>query len=121
MKKLLLTLAFMAFGLCYAFENTQAQFPQAQFHSVSSYKQVTNYQPNITPVGATRVDGQAYSPRPRREGSNVNPGGDSGDPNVTPIGDCPIELLITFAIICVVVIKIRSNKCKLADSTSTNG
>ena len=120
MKKLLLILTFMTFGICYAFESTQAQFPQAQFQSVSPYRQVTNYQPNITPVGATTVGGSSYSPRPRRNNVGPEQGNDPGDPNYTPVGDCPIELFVVFGIIYIAVVKIRSNKCKLAESTYTN-
>ncbi len=121
MRKILLVLTFMTFGICYAFDSTQAQFPQAQFQSVSTYRQVTNYQPNITPVGATTVSGPSYSPRPRRNNVGPEQGNDPGDPNHTPIGDCPVELLVVFGIIYFAMVKIHYNKCKLVESTSTNG
>ena len=80
--------------------------------------------PMIGENGMATYNSSSYSPNrvgARREtagGTPITPG--PGGEQL-PIGDCPIELLIAFALICVVTIKIRSNKCKLVESTSTNG
>ena len=105
----------------YNMSETQIQFQSTSSMPASGSRYSSN--PMIGENGMATYNGTSYSPNrvgPRREtagGTPVTPG--PGELQ-QPIGDCPIELLMAFALICVVTIKIRSNKCKLADSTSTN-
>ena len=113
MKKTFLIFLFSLFGTCFAFENNSAQFPQAQFQSVNTCRTVTgNYEPKITPVGGTAP----YTPsRPRKVGS------DPTIPFPDPIGDYPIELVFTFVIVYIAMVRICSQRCKQSESASTNG
>ena len=100
MKRLLIVLMIFISGMfCYGFENSSAQFPQAQFQSVNTLSSGTNHQYNITPVGSQDMNGsQIPTHSPRRVGR----GDDPGDPMQTPIGDTPwllILLIIGFYII----------------------
>ncbi len=80
----------------YSFENNSAQFPSAQFTSVNSFQGLTNHQYNITPVGAVSLtetqNNQGYRPSPRKNLQDPN------EPYMTPVGDCPIWLLVLFAV-----------------------
>lgn len=88
MKKIAVILLFSLFGTCFAFENTTAQWPQAQFQSVNTCKTVTNYEPNIIAIGGETP----YVPsRPRKVGK------DPQDPFLDPIGDIPLILMLMLA------------------------
>ena len=88
MKKIVVILLFSLFGTCFAFENTTAQWPQAQFQSVNTCKAVTNYEPNIIAIGVETP----YAPsRPRKVGP------DPYDPFLDPIGDVPLILMLLLA------------------------
>ncbi len=126
MKKLFLIAALALSTLVahaqYNMSDVQMPFQSTSSMPASGSKYAST--PTIGENGTATYNGASYSPNrvgPRKsEGSQ--PGTPGGNPTTPqPIGDCPIELLITFALICVVTVKIRSNKCKLVDSTSTNG
>lgn len=127
MKKSLLiaALALFLFQTAHAQYNmSEAQMPFQSTSTMPSSGSKYASTPTIGENGTAKYNGASYSPNrvgPRRTESS-QPGTPGGNPTEQqPIGDCPIELLITFAIICIVTIRIRSNKCKLSESTSTNG
>ena len=121
MKTMLLIIFITLTSSCFAFESKQAEFPTAQMQSVNSFHSMSSYKPQITPVGSTSAYGTATPRRTPNNGIEHGDGGNPNEPYQTPIGDCPIELLIVFGIIYFAIVKIRSNKCKLAESTSVNG
>lgn len=91
-----MAILFSLCGICYGFENSPAQFPQAQFQSVNTLTTGTNHQYNITPVGAQDMNGsQTPMHSPRRVGRDDDP----GDPMQTPIGDPPIILILMLCFI----------------------
>jgi hypothetical protein len=126
MKKLFL-IAALALSTLVAhaqYNMSEAQMPFQSTSTMQSSGSKYASTPTIGENGTATYNGGSYSSNrvgPRKsEGSQ--PGTPGGNPTTQqPIGDCPIELLIVFVLICVVAIKIRSNKCKLVDSTSTNG
>ena len=105
MRKILLICLLLLSGVCFAFTDQTAQFPEATFRSVNTYTTSTSYQPHITPVGATEVYGttnKAYSPgKPRR--SSVGEDTDPNAPYVTPIGDVPIALMLGLGVLYILV------------------
>lgn len=127
MKKLFLIAALALSTLVahaqYNMSDVQMPFQSTSSMPASGSKYAST--PTIGENGTATYNGASYSPNrvgPRRTNSGDNAGTPGGAPTVQqPIGDCPIELLITFALICIVTVKIRSNKRKLVDSTSTNG
>jgi hypothetical protein len=129
MKKLFLIAALALSTLVahaqYNMSEVQMPFQSTSSMPASGSKYAST--PTIGENGTATYNGASYSPNrvgPRRTNSGDNTGTPGGHPDPgykQPIGDCPIELLIAFTIICIVTIRIRSNKCKLVDSTSTNG
>ena len=90
-----MVILFSLYGICYGFESTSIQFPQARFQSVNTLTIGTNHQYNITPVGAQDMCGSQtnYSPR-RANGIGHGDGNNPNDPFATPIGDTPWPLML---------------------------
>lgn len=110
MKKLFILILSLLPLMGFAFEQqTQVQFPQAQFQSTSSYQSVTSYTPQITEVGATNVYGSHQSTVSHRSGPRrvIN---DPNDPFASPVGDPPILFMILIAGISVYFIEKRKTK-----------
>ena len=126
MKKLFLIAALALSTLVahaqYNMSDAQTPFQSTSTMPASGSKYSSN--PMIGENGMATYNSSSYSPNrvgPRREtagGTPITPwpGGEQ-----LPIGDCPVELLAVFGIIYFAIVKIRSNKCKLTESTSTNG
>lgn len=95
MKNLFILILSLLPLIGFAFEQqTQAQFPQAQFQSTSSYQSITSYTPQITEVGAINVYGSQQSSS-HRSGPRKSSRPDlDEDPFSTPIGDTPWVLMI---------------------------
>ena len=105
MRKILLICLLLLSGVCFAFTDQTAQFPEATFRSVNTYTTSTSYQPHITPVGATEVYGttnNVYSPGRQRR-SNVGEHSDENDPFATPIGDAPLAFMLGLGVLYILV------------------
>ena len=100
MKKYLLIFLFGLFGTCFA-----QDFPETSFRSANTYNMGSGYTPQITSVGSSTIYGQETADRmynPRRV-----PPADPEDPYMTPVGDIPWIVMISF--VCVYLL---SNKYK---------
>lgn len=92
MKKLFIIILSLLPYIGFAFEYSQAKFPEAQFQSVSTYKSCTSYTPHITEVGAVEVYNTQQSTSHHGQPRKVN--GNPPDPVPTPVGDTPWPLMI---------------------------
>ena len=93
----------MAASVCYAFENTGAQFPQAQFSSVNTYSMASGHTVNITPVGATTAYSESTATQPYRPVGPRRVGEHPNDPYPTPVGDAPIPLILLFVMLYLII------------------
>ena len=126
MKKLFL-IAALALSTLVAhaqYNMSEAQMPFQSTSTMPASGSKYASAPTIGQNGTATYNGASYSPNrvgPRRTPGTPNTPPDNPGDNQQPIGDCPIALLVAFGIVYVIMVKIHSNKCKLADSTYTNG